>query len=78
MEKLDEIVKRNLEGSAYLRTWLDLPHHLKCVIAESAHEAYKISFNPMLADSVAICKHEGCFLPATCKEYCGGHCECPA
>lgn len=41
-------------------------------------EVKNISSNPVLVDSASICKYEGCFLPATCKEYCGGHCECPA
>ena len=40
--------------------------------------AKNLSSNPVLADSVAICKHEGCKLPASCNGKCGGHCDCLA
>lgn len=40
MEKLDEIIRQNLHGSSYLSVYENLPHYLKSVIAESAHELY--------------------------------------
>lgn len=77
MDKLIEQALKKHKIVRYLDTFEKVMLTYKSLL-EAEMEAKNISSNPVLADSVAICKHEGCFLPATCKEYCGGHCECPA
>jgi hypothetical protein len=41
MEKWDEKIRENLHGSAYLRTYDELPYPLKTVIVESIYETLK-------------------------------------
>ena len=70
LDNTDDVIEKSLV--------IEMVNDLKMLVNEAQTEVKNISSNPMLADSVAICKHEGCFLLATCKEYCGGHCECLA
>lgn len=69
MDKLIEQALKKHKIVRYLDTFEKVMLTYKTLL-EAEMEAKNISSNPMLADSVAICKHEGCFLPATCKEYC--------
>lgn len=41
MESWDKNVRENLHGSAYLKTWENLPFHLKCLIASSMAETFQ-------------------------------------
>lgn len=53
MEKFDEIVRQNLHGSSYLQTWNDLPHYIKCILAESAKQLHSsTSTTPVEIDKV--------------------------
>lgn len=77
---MDKLIEQALKKHKIVR-YLDIFEEVMLTyksLLEAEMIAINISSNPRLADSVAICKHEGCLLPATCKKYCGGHCKCPA